>query len=77
MLVQEKTRNFVASYNIFNIKEDYMKHSNYTYEVEEEVSFAANEATINMDFYRTKSFLDRHSRIKCDLDLIKDEIKNI
>lgn len=38
-----------------------MKHSNYTYEVEEEVSFAANEATINMDFYRTKSFLDRHS----------------
>lgn len=38
-----------------------MQHSNYTYEVEEEVSFAANEATINMDFYRTKSFLDRHS----------------
>ena len=38
-----------------------MKHTNYKYEIGEEVSFAANEATINMDFYRTKSFLDRHS----------------
>lgn len=39
-----------------------MEHNNKEYQIDEESQFAASEPTINMDLYRTKSFLERHNQ---------------